>query len=127
MKLGNDPKAKLVMSPLERAVIDDLAKRLGGAGVAVAAQGARARVASRSHSGVGFVTRLEVPADAPPVEATAAARAGIVYASHPALAEPAEFLVQFRDGRLATIEAFCGSGLWPEDDAGFRVGVAPGH
>jgi hypothetical protein len=127
MKLGNDPQSKLAMSPLERAVLAALAQRLGAAGAPLAAQSASARVASRSHSGVGFVTRLEVPADAPPVEAAVAARAGAVYASHPALPEPAEFLVQFRDGRLATIEAFCYAGLWPEDDAAFRVGVAPGH
>lgn len=127
MKLGNDPQAKLVLTPLERAVLTALAGRLGAAGEPLLAQRDAARVANRSHSGVGFVTRFEVPAEAPVLEAAIAARVAPVYASHPALAEPAEFLVQFRGGRLATIEAFCGAGMWPDDDGGFRVDAAGGR
>ena len=127
MKLGNDPQAKLVLTPLERAVLTALAGRLGPDGAPLLAQRDAARVASRSHSGVGFVTRFEVPPEAPVLEAAVAMRAGPVYASHPALAESAEFLVQFRAGRLATLEAFCGAGMWPEDDGPFRVDAAAGR
>lgn len=126
MKLGNDPPSALTLTPLERAVIRALAARHGDAGPALEAQCDRLRVVFRSHSGVGFVTRLEVPEDVAAVPAAAAERPGAVYASHPQLAEPAEFLVQFKGGRLASIEAFCGQGMWPADDAGFRVGVARG-
>jgi hypothetical protein len=121
MKLGADPPSSLVLTRLERAVIEALATRLGAAGAPLRAQVGRLQVASRSHSGVGFVTRLEVPADAPVVEGEAGARATAIHAAHPELVEPAEFLVQLKSGRLATIEAFCGEGLWPADDSGFRV------
>ena len=121
MKLGSDPPSRLVLTRLERAVIEALASRLGAAGAALRAQCERLQVTSRTHSGVGFVTRLEVPADAPAVTGEAAARAGTVNASHPELREPAEFVVQLKGGRLATIEAFCGEGMWPADDSRFRV------
>jgi len=124
MKLGHDPQSLLVLTPLERAILAAVAERLGPA---CAAQCAAAGVASRSHSGVGFVTRFAVPPEVPSVDAATAARARAVHATHPALAEPVEFLVQFRDGRLATLEAFCYAGTWPEDDAGFRVVPAAGH
>jgi hypothetical protein len=125
MKLGQDPPASLLVTPLERAVLLALAQTLGGSASAFQAQCARARVLMRSHSGVGFVTRLEVPDDVERVTGEDAARARAVYATHPQLAEPAEFLVQIKGGRLASIEAFCGEGMWPADEAGFQVTVAP--
>lgn len=126
MKLGSDPQSQLVLSPLERSVLRALAERLGDAGPALQAQCERLRVSMRTHSGVGFVTKLEVPEDVAAVPVEAARRVGAVYASHPQLAESAEFLVQLKAGRLASIEAFCGEGMWPSDDAGFRVGVRRG-
>ena len=63
------------------------------------AQLAGATVVSRTHSGVGFVTRIAVPDDVP-----AAGRGGQlprlrpVLAAHPQLAERAEFLLQLRGG-----------------------------
>jgi hypothetical protein len=121
MKLGNDPRDALVISSIERAVLDAQAERLGPAGAAWLDQCRQARVAGRSHSGVGFVTRFEVPPEAPALADDAARRVGAVHASHPALREPAEFLIQLKHGRLASIEAFCFDGLWPADDAGFRI------
>jgi hypothetical protein len=125
MKLGNDPQSALVLTALERAVLRSLAASLGEAGPALQAQCERVRVLNRTHSGVGFVTRLEAPADSAELPAEAASRVRAVYASHPQLREPAEFLVQFKAGRLAAIEAFCCEGMWPADDAQFRLGAAP--
>ncbi len=122
MKLGSDPPAELVLTPLERAVLGALVPALGASAAEYQAQCEHARVLMRSHSGVGFVTRLGVPARLRPLAGEPADRALAVYATHPQLAEPAEFLVQFKAGRLASIEAYCGEGMWPDDDAGFRVG-----
>ena len=43
-----------------------------------------------------------------------------VRAQHTQLAEPAEFVLQLREGRLASLEAFCFAGGWPTDGDGFR-------
>ena len=121
MKLGNDPQSLLVLTPLERSVLRAFAPRLGEAGALWQAQCDRARVVIRTHSGVGFVTKLEIPDDIPGLPANAAGRIGAVHAIHADLSEPAEFLVQLKAGRLASIEAYCYVGMWPADDAGFRV------
>jgi hypothetical protein len=119
MKLGNDPPDLLVLTPLESLVLQAAGQSLGSESApAFAAQVAQVRVVSRSHSGVGFVTRLGVPAGAPGLHAQ---RMETVRASHPQLREPAEFLVQLRDGRLATLEAFCPEGMWPADESAFRI------
>lgn len=125
MKLGNDPRSALVLTPLEKAVLENLAEGLGAAGSTLQAQIPELRVVNRTHSGVGFVTRLEPAENAQGLPAEAARRIRAVYASHPQLREPAEFMVQFKAGRLATIEAFCPEGMWPADDAGFRVEAGP--
>ena len=125
MKLGNDTGPQLVLGPLERAVPEAQGRNLGDAAPAWFAQCPPARVLSRSHSGVGFVTRFELPADAMALDAEQASRVRAVYASHPALREPAEFLVQLREGRLLALEAFCFEGMWPEEEAGFRISAPP--
>jgi hypothetical protein len=125
MKLGADPPALLALTPLERSVLRALAVNLGGAGAVFEAQCDRVRVIGRTHSGVGFVTKLEVPGDVGAVPAAAAARIGPVHARHPELGEPAEFLVQLKAGRLASIEAYCQQGMWPTDDSAFRVAITP--
>jgi hypothetical protein len=119
MKLGSDPPAHLHLTPLERSVLLALAAGAGAERSGFEAQGRRAAVLSRSHSGVGFVTRLRVPEDVAALGETAGMHA--VRALHPQLAEPAEFLVQVKAGRLASIEAFCGEGMWPEDETQFRI------
>ena len=108
------------LSRLERAVLtamlrdgDDLAP--------LRAQLAGATVVSRTHSGVGFVTRIDVPDALPSAVEGASARLRPVLADHPQLAERAEFLLQLRAGRLAVLEAYCFEGGWPADEAEFRV------
>jgi hypothetical protein len=119
--IGNDPPERLRLNALERAVIRATAAALGEAGLALEQQLAASSVVSRNHSGVGFVTRLRIAEGASPLPAGAAGRLRPVQASHPELGEPAEFLVQVRDGYLASIEAFCREGMWPSDDSQFRV------
>lgn len=80
-----------------------------------------ATVASRTHSGVGFVTRIVVPDVVPAVAEALVPRLRPVHAAHPQLSEQAEFLLQVRGGRLAVLEAYCVEGGWPADETGFRV------
>ncbi len=85
------------------------------------AQLAKATMVSRTHSGVGFVTRIDVPDGMPVLAETASPRLCPVLAAHPHLTERAEFLLQVRAGRLAVLEAYCFEGGWPADEAEFRV------
>ena len=126
MHIGEDPPEKLQITGLERAVLEALAVRLGEDGPALSAQVQNAVVTARSHSGVGFVTRLKVSGSTALPEA-AMRRASVLLATHPELAEPAEFCLQFKDGLLATIEAYCHQGLWPADESRFRFGSPPPH
>lgn len=105
------------LSALEQAVLDAMLRdqRLAP----LRQQLARATVMSRTHSGVGFVTRLTVPDDAPALAGETLLRPLAV--PHPALGEPAEFLLQLRAGRLATLEAYCFAGGWPADESAFRI------
>jgi len=108
------------LTALETAVIDCALRALGADGAALRAQLEVAEVRTRTGSGVGFVTRLRVPADTP----RAAGRPPPpVLGHHPALAEPAEFLLELKDGRLHTLEACCFSGFWPDDEAAFQLVV----
>jgi hypothetical protein len=111
------------LSPLERAVLAAMLQGDPGAdGLTVLrAQLAEASVASRTHSGVGFVTRIQVPDAIPPAVEAALPRLRPVLAAHPQLTERAEFLLQLRGGRLAVLEAYCCEGSWPADEAEFRV------
>jgi hypothetical protein len=111
------------LSPLERTVLTAMLRGGGGSDglAALRAQLATAAVLSRTHSGVGFVTRIDVPDTAPSaVEATLPGLRPIL-AAHPRLTERAEFLLQLRGGRLAVLEAYCFEGGWPADEAEFRV------
>ena len=121
MRLGNDPLSQLALTPLERRVLQTLSERLGSSGFLLRAQCECLRVLNRSHSGVGFVTKLEVPGDVAGITEEEVSRIGAVYADHPQMAEPAEFLVQLKSGRLASIEAYCYEGIWPPDESLFRV------
>jgi hypothetical protein len=125
MKLGPDPVTALSLSPLEATVLAAAGRQLGMAGEAWRAQCARLTVLSRSHSGVGFVTRLDVAAEAPVLPADVGRRLGPVHATHPALGEPVEFQLQLKAGRVSTIEAFSPAGMWPADERGFRVVDGP--
>ena len=108
------------LSRLERAVLTAILK--GGDDLApLRAQLAGATVVSRTHSGVGFMTRIDVPDALPSAVEGTPARLRPVLADHPQLAERAEFLLQLRAGRLAVLEAYCFEGGWPADEAEFRV------
>lgn len=126
MHIGEDPPEKLYLTRLERAVLEALAARLGAEGAALTAQVEEAAVTARTHSGVGFLTRLRV-AGGPTLSEAATRRASVLLATHPDLVEPAEFCLQFRDGVLASIEAYCSQGLWPQDESRFRFGGPPPH
>jgi hypothetical protein len=111
------------LSPLERIVLTAMLK--GGAGSdgleVLRVQLAKATVVSRTHSGVGFVTRIDVPDSIPSAVESTLPRLRPVLAAHPQLTLSAEFLLQLRGGRLAVLEAYCFEGGWPADEAEFRV------
>ncbi len=113
------------LSELERTVLTAMLKvdcEGKGDGFAVLkAQLARATVVSRTHSGVGFVTRIAVPDEVAAVPEAAIPRLRAVFADHPQLTERAEFLLQLRAGRLAVLEAYCFEGGWPADETEFQV------
>jgi hypothetical protein len=109
------------LSALEYKVLTALLRGEGEALAALRAQLAAASVLSRTHSGVGFMTRLVVPDSASVPGPGVVPRLQPIRAQHPQLAEPAEFILQLREGRLASLEAFCFAGGWPTDGDGFRV------
>ena len=111
------------LSRLERLVLTAALKGESPDFVTLRAQLAKTSVASRTHSGVGFITRLAVPDTVPAAAETVTRELRPVHATHTTLAEPAEFLLQLRGGRLAVLEAFCFDGAWPADEAGFQVAV----
>lgn len=104
------------LSALELAVLD--IALAGDALAPLREQSVRAEAASRTYSGVGFVTKFRIPADMPAVPGGQPAR---VIGRHPQLADAAEFLVELRDGRLHSLEAYCYEGMWPGDEAGFEL------
>ncbi len=85
-------------------------------------QAQSAQVVSRTYSGVGFITKLKVADDAPRLNVDVLPT---VYGRHPNLSAAAEFMLQLKDGRLHSIEAFCFQGMWPEDEDKFALGTAP--
>ena len=109
------------LTDLERAVLDCAVAAAGSNATALREQLARAQVVARTPSGVGFVSRVRVPDDCP--VAGAAAVLPVVYGEHPQLHGGAEFMLQLKNGRLHTIEAFCFEGLWPQDEDSFRLAV----
>jgi hypothetical protein len=109
------------LSPLESAVLTAMLKGEGDDFSKLRAQLATATVVSRTHSGVGFVTRLDAPEGIPALAEAASLGLRPALATHPHLTEPAEFLLQVRAGRLAVLEAYCCEGGWPADEAEFRV------
>lgn len=123
MKLGNDPSHRLVLTPLETAVLEVCGSRLGAAASAWRRQCSGLHVTGRSFSGVGFVTRLETAEDAPPLDEAAARHLRPAYAAHPLLEEPAQFVVQLRHGRLIALEGFCFDGMWPDNETAFGLPV----
>ena len=119
VSVNGDRPATPDLSDLERCVLQAALAGDGDGMEALRAQLSVATVLSRTASGVGFVTRLQVPDDAP--VATQVCRVPVVSGEHPQLPGGAEFLLQLKNGRLHTLEAFCFEGMWPADEAGFRL------
>jgi hypothetical protein len=109
------------LTRLERLVIEKILDRHAAGQDALREQLAGAHATRRTHSGVGIMTRLTVPGEAPALPPGAEPRLRPLYATHPQLREPAEFMLQLKDGRLNSLEAYCFNGLWPADEAGFRI------
>ena len=86
-----------------------------------------AAVAVRTPSGVGFMTKLHVPAQYDVTDgAIGIAVPGsipVIIGEHPALPSGAEFVLQIKDGRINCIEAFCYEGQWPADESLFNLRV----
>lgn len=110
------------LTVLERLILETALTNVEDADV-FHAQLRAARVVSRTGSGVGFVTKLLLPADAP--AADEAARLPTVLADHPDLPSGAEFILDVKSGRLNCIEAFSFEGMWPTDDALFQLRCGP--
>jgi hypothetical protein len=118
--------AETLISPeltsLERAV---LATALGSGeeyAIKLNAQANEAKAVVRTPSGVGFVTKLQVPEKYRSQDATSEPLP-LVLGRHPELPSGAEFVLQVKDGRLNSIEAFCFEGMWPRDESLFTFEV----
>ena len=109
------------LTRLERLVIGTILDRHAAGQDALREQLAQAHATRRTHSGVGIMTRLAVPGEAPPLSPASTPRLRPLYATHPQLREPAEFMLQLKDGRLNSLEAYCFNGLWPADETAFRI------
>jgi hypothetical protein len=116
VSVTGDVPATPELSPLETAV---LKVALGGLDHdALRAQLDRVEVASRTYSGVGFVTKFRFLAE---LSTAGGALPAVVVGTHPQLPDAVEFLVEIRDGRLHGLEAFCYEGMWPADESLFEV------
>lgn len=82
-----------------------------------------ARVTARTPSGVGFVTKLDVPGELSLSDRLADISLPSVYGDHSGLPSGAEFVLQLKHGRLNSIEAFCYEGMWPSDESIFGLTV----
>lgn len=120
VSVSGDVPANPELTALEQAVVS-AAAAADERGPALLAQLRGAQAASRTHSGVGFMTRLRLAAGVPALPGSAALP--VVRGEHPQLDTAAEFQLQLKDGRLHCIEAFCFAGLWPQDESGFRLQV----
>ena len=83
------------------------------------------KVELRTPSGVGFVTKLRRDDSSRLKNLLEINSLPVIYAEHPELPSGAEFVLQVKDGRVNSIEAFCYEGMWPDDESLFRIGVMP--
>jgi hypothetical protein len=107
------------LTELERMVLE-AAIRGHSRGAELEAQLNAATVVVRTPSGVGFVTKLQVPQKLSLVEPAEESALPVVLAEHPALRSGAEFILQVKAGRINCIEAYCYEGMWPADETLFR-------
>ena len=118
----DDTQMEQELTALERAV---LKAAFGGIDQVAPISETRfkdARVELRTPSGVGFVTKLAADDSSYRMNLSANSLP-VIFAEHPALPSGAEFVLQVKDGRVNSIEAFCYEGMWPEDESLFRIGA----
>ncbi len=111
------------LTTLERAV---LVAALGSGtkhAVTLNAQVNEVKAVVRTPSGVGFVTKLEVPEKFGLLDPEGPDSLPLVVGRHPELPSGAEFVLQIKNGRLNSIEAFCFEGMWPRDESLFTFEV----
>ena len=111
------------LTTLERAV---LVAALGSGtkhAVTLNVQVNEAKAVVRTPSGVGFVTKLEVPEKFGLPDPEESDLLPLVVGRHPELPSGAEFVLQIKNGRLNSIEAFCFEGMWPRDESLFTFEV----
>ena len=113
------------LSALEHAVLDAALAAVADPEGQFRRQVEGLRVATRTPSGVGFMTRFNVPESLSAPDRPADETLPTVAGAHPQLPAGAEFIVQIKAGRLHTIEAFCFEGMWPGDESHFRVSSGP--
>ena len=111
------------LTVLERAILEAALSGVDPAMADLYAQVEGAEVVLRTPSGVGFVTKLRIPDELRTTEANKVAGLPVVYGEHPDLRSGAEFVVQIKDGRINSIEAFCYEGMWPRDESLFQFGL----
>jgi hypothetical protein len=109
------------LTALEKSVLEAALASGEPAAEGFQAQAREARAIARTPSGVGFVTRLQVPRNLFVANSHGGASMPVVRGEHPDLPSGAEFVLQVKDGRLNSIEAFCYEGMWPSDESLFRV------
>jgi len=109
------------LTALERSVLDAAIERSGAIAERLRAQLQQARAVVRTPSGVGFVTRLLVPEELGTAGGVPLDSLPLVTGTHPDLPSGAEFVLQIKDGRINSIEAFCFEGMWPRDESLFRL------
>jgi hypothetical protein len=109
------------LTNLERAVLTRLLAGDHPVLIVLREQAARAKVARREFTGVGFFCLLHVPPDLSPVAAGADFTIGDVSASIPGLEHGAGFLLFVRQGRLSELEAFSYEERWPSEVTTFTL------
>ena len=120
MNAGAEPSPEL--TSLERSVLEAAIGQQGSVADGLWAQLQQARAIVRTPSGVGFVTKLMVPETLRVSDGLSDDALPLVVGQHPDLPSGAEFVLQIKDGRISSIEAFCFEGMWPGDESLFRFG-----
>ncbi len=110
------------LTALERSVLETALAAFGADG-SWYRQIDAATVMVRTPSGVGFMTKLDIPDTHPVTEPLPGAGFPVVIGEHPALSSGADFVLQIKNGRINCIEAFCHEGMWPTDESLFRLYV----
>ena len=124
--MEKSPESPPELTALERAVLELAVIERNDASEEFKAQALNVRAVARTPSGVGFVTKLQVPVDLRAEDLSSDPGLPLIIGEHPDLPAGAEFVLQVKDGRLNSIEAFCYEGMWPGDESLFRLDAKRG-